>query len=114
MHLQVTVFNIQREVQSFALNCVGESGGYIEIQRVAEFISLGRPAGFDSGCGVASIVAAKARLAQRAEQVSQGAKAEEIQTFVCNFEAGLGLQLANLSASSRAARRIMGLVDRDV
>ena len=70
MHLQVFVVDIQRQREAFALNRAREGCGDVEIQRVAEFISLRCAAGFDSGGEIARIVASEAGFAQRAKQVT--------------------------------------------
>src|SRR5262249_46054607 len=54
------------------------------------------------------------RLSQRSEQVAQGAVTEKVQTLVCDFELYLPLAFAGLTANPRFARRIEGLIDRDV
>ena len=112
MHLQVAVLDIQRQVQAFALDRVRQRRGDVEVQRVAEFVGLGGAAGLDAGGLVAGVVAAEARLAQRAQQIAQRAEAEEVEPFVGDLEARLRLRVADLSAGGRAARRIVRLIDR--
>ena len=55
----------------------------------------------------------EARLAERAEQVSQRLEAEEVETLVGDLELGL-LRLAGLPANARLPRRVVRVVDRDV
>ena len=114
MHLQIAVLDVQRQVQAFALNRVRQRRGDVEVQRVAEFVGLRRAAGLDAGGLVARVVAAEVRFAQRAQQIAQRAKAEEVEPLVGDLEARLRLRVADLPAGGRAARWIVRLIDVDV
>src|SRR6266404_4151667 len=81
MHLQVTVFNIDRQMQPFTLNGGRKRGRDVEVESVAKLIGLGGPAGFDSGGQVARVMAAKAGAAQRSQQVAQRLEAQEVQAL---------------------------------
>ncbi len=59
-------------------------------------------------------MAAEARFAQRAHQVTQRAEAKEVEALVGNLEARLRLRLSNLPARGGAARWIVRLVNADV
>src|SRR5208337_5105410 len=114
MHLQVAVLDIERQVQTLALDGARERGGNVEIERVAEFVRLGGAAGLDSSSQVAGVVAAEAGLAQRSHQIAQRAKAEEVEPLVGDFKARLRLRFSDLAAGGGAARGIVRLVNADV
>jgi hypothetical protein len=101
MHLEVAVLDVQRQVQTFALDCARQRGGDVEIQRVAEFVCLRCTAGLDAGGLVACVVTAEVRFPKRAQQIAQRAKAEEVEPLVGDLEARLRLRIANLSSSAR-------------
>src|SRR5690349_15612577 len=110
MNLKVGILDVQRDSEAFTLNGIRQRGGDVEVQRVAEFIGLGRSAGFNAGCQVASIMTSKTRLAKGSQKVAQRLEAKEVQTLVGDLEARL-LCLARLSTDARLARRIVRLVD---
>ena len=58
--VQVVVFEIQRQSDAFAGNRRLERSGGVEVERVAEFISLRGPVRFDACCPVACVVTAEA------------------------------------------------------
>ena len=62
MHLQVGIFDIQRELHTLALNGAGERGSDVEIERVAEFVLSRCAAGLNAGRHVAGVVTSKARF----------------------------------------------------
>src|ERR1700752_233940 len=99
MHLQVGVLDVERQVEPLALDCVRKRRGDVEIQRVAELIGFGRPAGFDAGREVAGVMAPETGFAQRTEQVAQRFETEKVQTLVGDFESRL-LRLSSLSADA--------------
>src|SRR4029077_10891766 len=111
MHLQVGVFNVQRQREAFALNGAGERGSDVEVERVPELVGLGGDTGFDAGGQVAGVVASEAGLAARAAQSTQWFEAEEVEALVSNFEFVLPLGRAQLSADAGLPGRIVRLVD---
>ena len=113
MHLQIGVFNVQRQLQAFALDGAGERGGDVEVEGIAELVGPGCAAGLDPGGKVAGVMTSKTGFSQRAHQVAQGLEAEKVQTLVGNFELGL-LGFARLAANTRLLRRVVGLIDADV
>src|SRR5208283_4691440 len=78
MNLQVGVLDVERQGKPFALNGAGKRGRDIEVERVAEFVSLGSPAGFNSSGQIARVVASKAGFAERAEQITQRLEAKKV------------------------------------
>src|SRR5262245_45912320 len=58
----------------------------VEVQRVAELVLLRRAARLDAGGHLARVVAAEAALAERPEQIAQGAVAEEVEALVGDLE----------------------------
>ena len=100
--------------EAFALDGAGKRGRNVEVECVAELVGLGRPAGFDAGGEVAGVVASEAGFAERAEQVAQRFEAEEVEALVGDFEFGLLLVFADLSAGAGRARGIRWLVDGNV
>src|SRR3989442_7696455 len=64
VYLQIRIFDVERQLESLALNRTGERAGDVEIERIAEFVDLGSSAGLDSRRQVAGIVAAEAGLAE--------------------------------------------------
>src|SRR5438309_673815 len=64
VYLQIGILDVERQLESLALNRTGERAGDIEIECVAEFVDLGSSAGLDSRRQVAGIVAAEAGLAE--------------------------------------------------
>ena len=109
--LQVAVFDVQRQFEPFALDCIRKRGRDVEVERVAELVGLRRSAGFYARGHVARVVTAKARLAERSQQVAQRFESQKIEALVGDLEAGLLLAFANLSADARILCRIVGLID---
>ena len=70
MNVQVAVLEIERHLQSFALNG-GEQGGVdVEIDRVAKLVTLARDCRFDACGEINRVVASGGTLAKTPEQVS--------------------------------------------
>ena len=113
VNLQVGVFDVERQIEAFALDGAGESRGDVEVEGVAELVGFGGAAGFDAGGQVAGVVASEAGFAEGAEQVAQGFEAEEVEALVGDFEFGL-LRFSGLSADAGLARGVVRLVDGDV
>ncbi len=112
VHVQVGIFQIERHLGAFAPDGGKERLADVEIQRVAELVALRGSGGLDAGGQIARIVAAEARLAERAEQVLERFEAEEIERFVGDLELDLGLLAA---ANARGAGALLrGLFDRDL
>src|SRR5580704_16534009 len=113
MHLQIRVFDVERQRESFALDRARQRRRNVEIERIAELVSLGGPAGLNAGGKIARIVASKAGFAQRSQKITQRFEAEEVEALVGNLELGL-LRFAGLAADARLARWVVRLVDGDV
>ena len=79
MHVQIGVFEVERHLQALALHRREQRLADIQVQRVAEFVGLGRAAGLDAGSQIARIVRAEARFAERSEQILQRFEAEKIE-----------------------------------
>ena len=110
MHLQIGVFDVERQRKPLTLDCTRQRSRDVEIERIAEFVSLGRSAGFDAGRQIARIVPSKARFAQGSQQIPQRLEAQEIETLVGNFKLGL-LRFASLPAHAGLPRRIVRLIN---
>jgi hypothetical protein len=70
---QVGIIELDGHLRAVAADGVEERGADVEIQRVAEFVGARDAAGFDAGGQLARVVAAEAALAERAEQILEGA-----------------------------------------
>ena len=93
LDLKVGVFEVEAaavlvEVGAFAGEDVGEGGGDVEVEGVAELVGLGGAVGLDAGGLVAGVMAADAGLAEGAEELAEGFVAEEVHALVGDFEAG--------------------------
>src|ERR1035438_6187475 len=106
VHLQVAVFDVERQGEALALDGARERGRNIEVKRVAEFVGAGSAAGFDAGREVAGVVTSKAGFAERAEQGAQRLEAEEVEALVGDFKFSLWRVLADLAADAGWARGI--------
>ena len=60
MYLEVGVFEIERQLESFALNRARKGCRNIQIQSIAKFVALRGAAGLNSGGQIASVVPPKA------------------------------------------------------
>ena len=98
VHVQIVVLQVERQADAFARDRRAERRGGIQVQRVAELVRLRSAAGFDAGGPMARVVAAKARFAQRAEQIAQRLEAQKVQALVGHFEARLTFGHAGLAA----------------
>src|ERR1700735_5728771 len=65
MDHQVGIVEFDRNAGAIAPDGVEEGAAEVHIERVAEFIGLGRSAGFDASSEIAGVVAAKAAFAER-------------------------------------------------
>ena len=113
MHLQIGVFNVERKREPFALNRTRKGRGDVEVQSVAKLVGLGRSAGFDAGREITRVMPSKARLAERAQQISQRLESEKVETLVGNLKLGL-LRLTGLPSNTGFPRRVVRVVDRNV
>src|ERR1700691_3265175 len=111
MHLQVGIFDVERQREPFALDGAGERGRDVEVESVTELVRARSAAGFNSRGEVARIMASEAGLAERAEQVTQRLEAEEVEALIGDFKFCLLLILSDLPADAGGARRIWLLVD---
>ena len=86
MDMQVFVFEIERNRQTFTLNRGEQRRVHIEIDRVAKLVRLARRFGFHTGGQVRRIVTPHRTLAQTSQQVAQSFVTQKIETFLSNFE----------------------------
>ena len=87
VHQQVAVVDVERHLEAFAAKR-GESVPLMSrFMRVAELVGLGLARGLHAGGQVARVVAAEGGLAQRAQQVAQGAEAQEVDALLGELEA---------------------------
>ena len=73
-------------VARLTLDGVEQRARGIEVQRIAEFVPLGRACRFDTRRLFPRVVTAVAALAERPEQIAQGAITEEVERLVGDFE----------------------------
>ena len=92
----------------FALDGVQQRAGGVEIQCVAELVRLGRSGCLDAGRLLARVVTTEAALAERAQQIAQGAVAEEVERLVGDLE-GDGRLLVVALAHAAAALTTLAL-----
>ena len=67
MHMQVAVFEVERQRNAFARDRRVQRRRRVQVDRVAELILLRGAAGLDSGSEMPSVMPTKARLPQRSE-----------------------------------------------
>ena len=103
VHVQVFVFEIQRQLDAFALHGAEQSLADVQIHGVAEFVLFGRAGGLDAGGQIARIVRSEARVAQRPEQILQRLEAEKIDALVGDLDVDAAFLLAG------AARLLFGV-----
>src|SRR5205814_5716739 len=70
-HLKVLVFEVERHFETASGDGGEQRCVYVQVQRIAELVTFGRPVRFNAGRKLARVVPAKARLAQRPQQVLQ-------------------------------------------
>src|SRR6266852_7293420 len=75
---QVRVSHLDRNFSAFAADGVEKRGANVHVERVPKFVRTRHAAGLDASGEVASIVAAEAAAAQRAEQVLQRFESQKI------------------------------------
>src|SRR4029077_15227296 len=100
MNLQIRILDVERKVEALALDGIGERGGDVQVQRVAELVSPRSAAGFDSGGEIAGVMTPEAGLAQGSHQVTERFESQKVQALVGNFKFGL-LRLPGLAANAR-------------
>src|SRR5882762_1772617 len=86
VHHEVVVLEVDRHAQALALQRVRERGVDVEVERVTVLVGLADRLGFDAGGEVLGLVRPEARLADAAQQVLQGAVAEEIDALLGEVE----------------------------
>ena len=69
-----------------ALHGVQDGAAGVDVERVAELVGLGRGGHLDAGAQVPRVVHAGAAASHRAEQVAQGAIAQEVERLVGDLE----------------------------
>src|SRR5216683_1325483 len=86
VHHEVVVLEVDRHPQALALQRVRERGVHVEVERVTVLVGLADRLGLDAGGEVLGLVRPEARLADAAQQVLQGAVAEEIDALFGEVE----------------------------
>src|SRR5256712_634100 len=86
VHHEVVVLEVDRHAQALALQRVRERGVHVEVERVTVLVGLADRLGLDAGGEVLGLVRPEARLADAAQQVLQGAVAEEIDALLGEVE----------------------------
>src|SRR5579884_1182899 len=89
MHMQIGIFEINRNLDAFAAKCRKQRLGDIEVQSVAELVQLTRTRRFNSGGEIPRIVPAEARFPERSQQILQRPEAKEVERLVGHFEPDL-------------------------
>src|ERR1700752_416946 len=92
MNVQVSILEIERHLQPFALNRGKQGGVDGEIDRVAEFVRFARRSGFNAGREINGVVASGGTLAETAEQVPKRFITEKVEPFFSNFETNVAWQ----------------------
>src|SRR5258708_37445340 len=75
---QVRISHLDRNFSAFAAHRVEKCGADVHVEGVSKFVRTRDAAGLDTSGEVASIVAAEATAAQRAEQVLQSFESQKI------------------------------------
>src|ERR1051325_8276448 len=86
MHVEIFVFEIERNAKAFALNRRKQRRVHIKIDRVAEFVRLAGGFRLDAGGEMQSVVTPHRTLAQTAKQASQRLVPEKVETLLGNFK----------------------------
>src|SRR6266404_6478056 len=86
VHHEVVVLEVDRHPQALALQRVRERGVHVEVERVTVLVGLADRLGLDAGGEVLGLVRPEARLADAAQEVLQGAVAEEIDALFGEVE----------------------------
>ena len=86
MHVQVLVFQVQRNLEAFALNRRQQRRVHVKIDRIAEFVRFTGGFGFHACGEMQSIVAPNRTLAQTSEQIAQRFITEKIQPLLSDFK----------------------------
>src|SRR6267142_5895663 len=86
MHVQIAIFQIDRHLQSLALNRRQQGRVHIEVDRVAKLVGLARAFGFDTGGQMRGVVPAERALAQTAKQAPQSLVTEKVETLLSHLE----------------------------
>src|SRR5215471_2170719 len=114
---EVLVADVDGHLGAVAAHGVEQGFADVEIESVAEFIRAGDAARFDAGGEIACVVPAEAAAAERAEQIAEGFKTEEVDGFVGDFEACFGIALLRTAYGAarghligrRDLRRLLGI-----
>src|SRR5690348_13300832 len=110
MNVQIVVFEIKRNLQSFTLNRRKQRGVDVEIDRVAKLVRLARRRCFNAGRKINRIVTPGGAFAETAEQVSECLVAQKIQTFFRHFETHVaGQRFGDFAWTGRATSTIATL-----
>src|SRR5437660_791873 len=85
---------------------MGQRGVHVEVERVAELVGLAHRFGLDPRREVLRLVRAEAGLADRAEQVLEGAVAEEVDALLGEVELHLLSRLLGPAAGSEQGLQV--------
>src|SRR5688572_7435974 len=108
MNVQIAVLQIQRHLQSFALNCRQKRCVDVEINRIAKLVTLAGGGCFDAGRKISRVVTTRSALAEAAEEVSQSFVAQEVETFFGDFEMDVPWQWFGDFAVAAVALLLLG------
>src|SRR6267378_3196276 len=86
MHVQIAILQIDRHLQTLALNRRQQRRVHVEIDRIAKLVGLARAFGFDTGGQMRGVVAAERTLAQTTKQTPQSFVTEKVETLLRHFE----------------------------
>src|SRR6266446_2396596 len=92
MNVQIAIFEIEREAQSFPLDRRKQRRVHIEIDGVAKLVGLARALGFHAGSQICRIVTAERTLSQTPQQVPERFVAEKVQAFFSHLEFDIASQ----------------------
>jgi hypothetical protein len=100
MHVEVSIFEIDRDGQTLSRDRGKERRVYIEIDRVTELILLRAERGFDAGVEIVSFVSSDRRFAETAEKFLQRFVTKKVEPLFRDFEFDVSRKrLADLTAA---------------
>ena len=109
MHVQIGIFQWNRNFEAFALDGRKQSLADVQVDRVAELVRLGSPAGFDASRQIARIVGAEARFPERTEQVLEGLESQKVNGFVGDLNIDLAIRVAGPALAGLAGLLLIGV-----
>src|ERR1700752_911905 len=103
MNVKILVLEIQRNLQTLALNGRQKRGVNVEIDRVAKLVALAGRGGLDARRKINRVVTAGCAFAETPKHISQRFVAEKIETLFSDFEAHVARQrLRKLALPTKA------------